>query len=166
MKTSEMELPQHLYTKTTSPCGTNTKYTIAADKLVSWSEEGHGDAIHGLCHTVYERMIARINLWERDRMVELEDDRLTAGDGEEMHSRRFVNVKRHPTTPEDVAKEAEMKRANAKERLAEHQIALEKLVQEARVFIAAHYADQEEGDLLSYLLILGAIGAFAYVLLT
>jgi hypothetical protein len=57
-----------------------------------------------------------------------------------------------------------MKRANAKERLAEHQVALEQLVQEARSVIAAHYA-QEEGDMLPYLLILGAIGAFAYFLL-
>lgn len=166
MKTSEMELPQHLYTKTTSPCGTDTKYIIASDKLVSWAEEGRGDAINGLCHTVYERKIANINAWERDRMVQLEDDLMKAGDGADMHSRKYVNVKRHPTTREDVAKEAEMRRANAKERLAEHQIALEKLVQEARGVIAAHYADQEESDMLAYLLIIGAIGAFAYVLLT
>ncbi|MGC1951551.1 MAG: hypothetical protein WA970_02995 [Gammaproteobacteria bacterium] len=166
MKISEMELPQHLYTKTTSPCGTDTKYIIAPDKLVSWAEEGRGDAINGLCHTVYERMIANINAWESDRMVQLEDEWMTAGNGDDMHNRKFVNVKRYPATREDVAKEAEMKRANAEERLAEHQIALEKLVQEARVFIAAHCADQEEGDMLTYLLILGAIGAFAYVLLT
>ncbi len=166
MKTSEMELPQHLYTKTTSPCGTNTKYTIAPDRLVSWAEEGRGDAINGLCHTVYERRIASINAWESDRMLQLENEWMTAGDGEDMHSRKFVNVKCYPTTREDVAKEAEMKRANVKERSAEHQIALEKLVQEARVFISAHYADQEEDDMLVYLLIIGVIGAFAYVLLT
>jgi hypothetical protein len=166
MKISEMELPQHLYTKTTSPCGTNTKYTIAADKLVSWASEGRGKAINELCHTVYERKIASINAWERDRMLQLEDEWTTAGDGEDMYSRKFLNVKHYPTTCEDVAKDAEMKRANAKERLAEHQIALVNLVQEARGFISTHYADQEEGDMLPYLLILGAIGAFAYVLLT
>ena len=59
-----------------------------------------------------------------------------------------------------------MKRADAKERLAEHQIALEKLVQEAKAFISAHYVGQAEDDMLAYLLIIGAIGAFAYVLLT
>jgi hypothetical protein len=164
MKTSEMELPPHLYTKTTSPCGTNTKYTVAADKLVSWAEDGRGDAINELCHTVYERKIASINAWERDRMLQLEDEWTTAGDGEDMYSRKFVNVKHYPTTREDVAKDAEMKRANAKEQLAEHHIAIEKLVQEARSFITAHYA-QEEGDMLPYLIILGAIGAFAYFLL-
>jgi hypothetical protein len=164
MKISEMELPQHLYTKTTSPCGADTKYRIPADKLVSWAEEGRGDAIIELCHTVYERNLASIIAWEHDRMVELEDDLMKAGDGVHIHSRKYVNVKRHPTIREDVTKEAEMKRVNAKERLAEHQIALEKLVQEARSFIAAHYA-QEEDDMLPYLLILGAIGAFAYFLL-
>ena len=132
MKISEMELPQHLYTKTTSPCGTDTKYSIPADKLVSWANEGRGDAINGLCHTVYERNLASINAWESDRMVELEDDLRKAGDGVDIHSRKYVNVKRHPTIREDVTKEAEIKRANAKERLAEHQTALEKLVQEAR----------------------------------
>ena len=164
MKISEMELPQHLYTMTTSPCGTDTKYRIPADKLVSWANEGPGDAINRLCHTVYERNLASINAWESDRMVELEDDLMKAGDGVDIHSRKYVNVKRHPTIREDVTKEAEIKRANVKELLAEHQIALEKLVQEARSFIAAHYA-QEEDDMLPYLLILGAIGAFAYFLL-
>jgi hypothetical protein len=164
MKISEMELPQHLYTKTTSPCGADTKYRIPADKLVSWAEEGRGDAIIELCHTVFERNLASIIAWEHDRMVELEDDLMKAGDGVHIHSRKYVNVKRHPTIREDVTKEAEMKRVNAKERLAEHQIALEKLVQEARSFIAAHYA-QEEDDMLPYLLILGAIGTFAYFLL-
>ena len=40
-----------------------------------------------------------------------------------------------------------MKLANAKERLGEHKIALDKLLQEARSVIAAHYA-QEEDDML------------------
>jgi hypothetical protein len=164
MKVSEMELPQHLYTVTTSPCGTDTRYRIPADKLVSWAEEGRGDAITKLCQSVYDREIASIDAWERNRMVQLEDDLVTAGDGVGRHSRTYVNVKRHPTSREDVAKEAEIKRGNAKERLAEHRLALETLVQDARSVIAAHYA-QEEGDMLPFLLILGAVGAFAYFLL-
>jgi hypothetical protein len=164
MKISEMALPQHLYTITSSPCGTDIKYRIPADKLVAWAEEGRGDAIPKLCQSVYEREIVSIDAWEHDRMVQLEDDLVTAGDGVDRHSRKYVNVRRHPTTREDVAKEAEMKRANAKERLAEHQLALEKLVQDARSVITAHYA-KEEDDMLPYLLVLGAIGAFAYFLL-
>jgi hypothetical protein len=164
MKISEMELPQHLYSVTTSPCGTDTKYRIPADKLVAWAEEGRGDAIVNLCHSVYERTIVSIDAWERDRLVQLEDDLMTGGDGVDRYSRKYVSVKRHPTTRENVAKEAEMKRANAKERLAEHQLALENLVQEARAVIEAHYA-QEGEDMLPYLLLLGALGAFAYFLL-
>ena len=165
MKLSEMELPQHLYTIATSPCGTDTTYRFPADKLVSWADAGRGSAIIELCHTVYERNLESINAWERDRMVELEDDLMTSGDGENIRGRKYVNVKRHPTTREAVAKEAELKRANAKVRLGEHQVAIEKLVQEARSVVAAHYA-QDEDDMLPYLLILGVIGVFAYVLLT
>jgi len=166
MKTSEMELPQHLYTKTTSPCGTKTKYIIAPDKLVSWAEEGRGDAINRLCHTVCERKIASIDEWERDRILQLEEELMSAGNDEDIYRRKYVNVKHYPTTPEDVVREAELKRANAKERMTEHQIAVEKLVQEARVFISVHYANEEEDNMLEYLLAIGAIGAMAYVLLT
>ena len=164
MKISEMELPEHLYTVTTSPCGTDTKYRIPADKLVSWASEGRGDAVVQLCQTVYERNLASIDSWVRDRMVQLEDDLMTSGDGVDRPRRKYAKVKHHPTTREDVVKEAEMKRANAKERLTEHQIALEKLVQEARAVIEAHYA-QEGEDMLPYLLILGVIGTFVYFLL-
>jgi len=166
MKTSEMELPQHLYTETTSPCGTMTKFIIAPDKLVSWAEEGRGDAIVTLCHTVYERKLATIDAWERDRILQLEDEWMAAGNNEDLHSRKYKNVKRYHTTQEDVAREAELKRANAKERLTDHQSALEKLVQEAREFISAHNAHQEEDDMLPYLLTIGIVAAVAYVLVT
>jgi hypothetical protein len=165
MKTSEMELPEHLYTRITSACGTTSKFIIAPDKLVSWAEEGRGDAIIGLCHAAYERQLASIDAWERDRIQQLEDELMTAGNGEDMYSRKYVNVKRYPTTPEGVVKEAEQKRANTRERMTEHQVALEKLVQEARLFISVHYATLEEDNTLAYLLTIGAIGAMAYVLL-
>lgn len=166
MKTSEMELPQHLYTKTTSPCGTITKYIIAPDKLVSWAQEGRGDAILDLCHTVYERKIAGIDAWERDRILQLEDEWMTAGNDEDMYGRKFVNVKHYHTTREDVAREAGRKRTNAREQMIEHQNAVEELVQEAREFISAHHLHHEEDNILAYLLTIGAIGAVAYVLAT
>jgi hypothetical protein len=72
-QTSEMDLPQHLYTKTTSPCGTMTKFIIAPDKLISLAEEGRADAILDLCHTVYQRKIASIDAWEHDRIQQLEN---------------------------------------------------------------------------------------------
>ena len=156
-----MELPEHLYTITTSPCGNDTKYTIRADKLVSWADEGRGDAVIQLCQKIYERNLASIDVWERDRLVQLEDDLMTAGDGIDRHKRKYVKVKHHSTTCEAVVKEAEIMRVHAKDRLGEHQNALEKLVQDARSVVAAHYA-QEEDDMLPYLLILVVIGAFVY----
>ncbi len=161
-----MELPEHLYTKTTSPCGTMTKFIIAPDKLISWAEGGRGDAIAGLCHTVYEKKIAGIDAWERDRILQLEDEWMTAGNDEDMYGRKFVNVKHYHTTREDVAREAGRKRTNAREQMIEHQNAVEELVQEAREFISAHHLHHEEDNILAYLLTIGAIGAVAYVLAT
>ena len=166
MKTSELELPQHLYTETTSPCGTTTRFTFAPDKLVSWAQEGRGDAIARLCHSVYERMLVSIDAWESDRILQLEDEWKVAGNDEDMYGHKYVNVKHYHTTREEVAREAELKRASARERKTEHQNAVEKLVQEARVFIAAHNAHQEEDDMLPYLLTIGVVAAVAYVLVT
>lgn len=166
MKTSELELPLHLYTETKSPCGTMTKYIFAPDKLVSWADDGRGDAISRLCHSVYERKIASIDAWESDRILQLEDEWMTAGNDEDMHGHKYVNVKHYHTTREDVARDAELKRAGARERMTEHQNAIEKLVQEARVFLMAHESHQEEDSLLPYLITLGAIAAVAYVLVT
>jgi len=139
MKTSELELPLHLYTETKSQCGTMTKYIFAPDKL---------------------------DAWESDRILQLEDEWMTAGNDEDMHGHKYVNVKHYHTTREDVARDAELKRAGARERMTEHQNAIEKLVQEARVFLMAHESHQEEDSLLPYLITLGAIAAVAYVLVT
>jgi len=166
MKTSEMELPQHLYTETTSPCGTMTKFIFAPDKLVSWADEGRGDAIARLCQTVYERNIANIEAWESERILQLEDEWMTAGNDEDMYGHKYMNIKHYHTTREDVAREAELKRVSAMERMSEHQDAIEKLVQEARVFISAHEVRQEEDSMLPYLLAIAAFGAMAYVLVT
>jgi len=166
MKISELKLPKHLYTRTTSPCGTRTKFTFAPDKLVSWAQEGRGDAIANLCRNVYERRIANVNAWERKRLLELEDEWMDAGNDEEMHARKFKNVKHYPITPEDVVREAEVKRASIKKRMAEHQTAIEKLVQDARAFLIAYEAHREEDNMLAYLLAIGAIGAVVYVLMS
>jgi hypothetical protein len=165
MKTSELELPQHLYTEATSPCGAMTRL-IAPDKLVSWSEEGRGDAIFSLCHTVHERKLANINAWERDRIQQLEDELMSAGNDEGMSGSKYVNVKYYHTTLEDVAREVELKRANVKERMTKHQTAIEELVQEAREIISAFVAQQDEGDMLTYLLVIVAVVAACYAFFT
>jgi hypothetical protein len=164
MKTSELELPSYLYAEeATSPGGDMTRL-IAPDKLISWAEEGGGDAIARLCHTVYERKLASIDAWERDRILQLEDEWMAAGNDEDMSGCKYVNVKHYHTTREDVARVAEEKRASIKERMTEHQTAIEELVQEAREFISACVAQQDEGDMLAYLFGIIIIIAAGYAL--
>jgi hypothetical protein len=161
MKISELELPQHLYTEATSPCGATDKL-IVPDELVSWADQGRGDAIFRLCHRVYEKKLANINAWERDRIRQLEDELMSAGNDEGMSGRKYVKVKHYHTTLEDIAREAELKRANVKEHMTKHQAAIEELVQEAREFISAFAAQQDEGDMLTYLLVIVAVVAAGY----
>ncbi|MEN8204797.1 MAG: hypothetical protein ABFS24_02180 [Pseudomonadota bacterium] len=165
MKISELELPQNIYTEGASPCGTLTKL-IAPEKLVSWAEQGRGDAIFRLCHTVCERSLASIGAWESDRIQQLEDELMVSGNDEDMPGCKYVNVKHYHTTREDVVREAELKRASVKERMTEHQTAIEELVQEAREFISAFTAQQDEGNMLTYLLVIVVVGAACYALFT
>jgi len=161
MKISELELPQHLYAETTSPCGAVDKL-IAPDMLVSWAEQGRGDAIYRLCHTVYERRLASINAWESDRIQQLEEELMLSGYDKDMSGCKYVNVKHYHTTLEDVVREAELNRASVKERMTEHQTAIEELVQEAREFISAFVVQQDEGNMLTYLLVIIVIVAAGY----
>jgi hypothetical protein len=161
MKISELELPQHLYAETTSPCGPVDKL-IAPDMLVSWAEQGRGDAIYRLCHTVYERRLASINVWESDRIQQLEEELMVSGNDKDMSGCKYVNVKHYHTTREDIVREAELNRASVKERMTEHQTAIEELVKDAREFISAFTAQQDEGDMLTYLLVIVVIVAAGY----
>ena len=63
-------------------------------------------------------------------------------------------------------REAELNRASVKERMIEHQTAIENLVQEAREFISAFVVQQDEGDMLAYLLVIVAVVAAGYVFFT
>ncbi|MGD2137540.1 MAG: hypothetical protein PVJ66_01380 [Gammaproteobacteria bacterium] len=170
MKTSELELPKHLYTKITSPCGTMTRFIIAPDKLISWAEQGRGDAILHLCHKSCERKIEAIDAWESDRIMQLEDECIAAGNDEEAYAPgdedEDAAERRYQQVCERIAREAEMKRARIRAKMEEHKSAVEKLVQDARVYIAAHESHPQEDNLLAYLLAIGAIAVLGYVLFT
>jgi hypothetical protein len=165
MKISDLELPQHLYAETTSPCSAVDKL-IAPDMLVSWAEQGRGDAIYRLCHRVYERRLASINAWESDRIQQLEEELMSSGYDEDMSGCKYVNVKHYHTTLEDVVREAELNRAGVKDRMIEQQTAIEELVKEAREFISATTLQQDEGDMLTYLLVIVTVVAAAYMFFT
>lgn len=138
---------------------------IAPDKLISWAEEGRGDAITRLCRTVYEKRLAGIDAWERDRILQLEEEWMAAGNDENMSCSKYVNVKHYHTTREDVVREAEQKRASVKKLMIEHQTSIEELVHEAREFISVYVAKQDESDMLTYLLGIVVIVAAGYALL-
>jgi hypothetical protein len=164
MEISELQLPQNLFTEDASPCGSIARLLVP-EKLVSWAEEGSGDAIARLCHTVYERELKSIGDWENERMLQLDDEWMAAGSDEENSSCKYEHVKRYHTTREDVAREAEVKRAGIKERMYAHQAAIENLVDEARDFISAHEVFPEEDDMLAYLLVIGIFIIACYALI-
>ena len=170
MKTSELELPKHLYTVASSPCGTMKKFVFSPDMLITWAEDGRGDAVARLCHEVCDRRIEAIDNWESDRILQLEDEWIAAGNDVDAYSLEDEDedndehVKRYHEACEAVVREAEMKRARARERMNEHKSAVETLVQEAREFIAAHEPPPAEDHFVGYLLTIGAVMAAGYVL--
>ena len=165
MKIYELELPQHLFAETTSSGGAGDKL-IAPDILVSWAEQGRGDAIYRLCHKVYERRLASINAWESGRIQQLEEELMLSGNDEDRSGSKYVNVKHYHTTLEDVVREAELNRASVKERMTDHQTAIENLVREAREFISAFVVQQDEGNMLTYLLVIVVVAAAGYAFFT
>ena len=165
MKISELELPPHLYTETTSPGGA-TDRLIVPEKLVTWAQQGRGDAIFRSCQAVHARKLASISAWESDRIQQLEDEMMATGSDEDKSGCKYVTVKHYHTTREDVAREAESKRASVRERMTKHQTAIEELVEEAREFISAFTVQQDEGDMLTYLFVVVVVVAAAYALFT
>ena len=170
MNTTELQLPKHLYTETPSDCGTYKKVIVSPDMLITWAEDGRGDAISRLCYEACDRKIEAIDDWENNRILQLEDEWIAADNDEYAYSAEDEfddndeHVRRYHEACEAVAREAEQKRLRAREQITKHQSEVEKLVQEAREFIAAHEPPPQEDNLVVYLLALGAVIAAGYVL--
>ena len=170
MNTSEMQLPKHLYTETPSDCGTFKRVIFSPDSLITWAEDGRGDAITRLCYETCDRKIEAIDAWENNRILQLEDEWIAAGNDEDAYSDEDEfddndeHVRRYHEACEAVARQAEQKRLKARQQMAEHQSAVETLVQEAREFIAAHEPPPQEDNLVVYLLTLGAVIAAGFVM--
>jgi hypothetical protein len=158
MNLSELELPKDLYTEEASPCGTKTRIVYAPDKLVAWSEQWRGNAIHRLCNQAYKRKISDIDAWEIDRVRQLQgSDRMAAANDEDVFALEDEDAKRLRQAREAIAREAERKRASVKESVADQRTAIEQLVQEAREYIEAHEAAPHDDHLLAYLFFIGAV---------
>ena len=169
MNTSEPILPKHLYIESTAPDETATKVTFAPDKLIAWSEVGGGDAIDNWCRQICDEKIAAINTWEDDRILELEDEWVSSENDVEEED-EDEEEKHYHLACEVVSRDAEKKREIAREQMAEHKAAIEKLVRQARTFNDAHTPPKEEKHLVGYLVVaisaVLAIAVVAYVLIT
>lgn len=163
MKINELGLPQSLFTESKTPGDTQARL-IQPEKLVSWAEEGRRDAIARLCRSDYVRELASINEWESERIRQIEEEWTASGNDDDIHGGKYVGVKHYHTTREEVAREAERKRAGVRERMTARQTAIERLVQEAREFLLAHRPQQEDHDILAYLMLFGVLIVAGYTL--
>jgi len=162
-------LPKHLYIDSTDPDGTVTKVTIAPDKLLVWSEGGRGDAVDKWCKQICDKKIVAISTWEDNRILQLEDDWVSSENDVEQEDEDEEEEHYHLAC-EVVSRDAEMKREVAREQMAEHKTAIEKLVRQAKASNAAYTPPPQESHLAKYLIAVG-IGivmgiAVAYVLFT
>jgi hypothetical protein len=172
MNTSEPMLPKHLYIDSTDPDGTVTRVTFSPDKLLAWSDGGRGDAIDKWCKQVCDKKIVAINTWEDNQILYLEDDWASAENDVEEEDEDEDEI-RFNLACEAVTRDAEMKREIAREQMAEHKAAIEKLVRQARASNAVHTVHTpppQESHLVRYLIAV-AVGigigiAVAYVLFT
>jgi hypothetical protein len=169
MNTSEPLLPKHLYIESTAPDGTASRITFAPDKLIAWSEGGRGDAIEKWCEQVCDKKIVAINTWEDNQILYLEDEWASAENDVEEDDEDEDEIRLHLAC-DAVTREAKMKREIAREQMAEHKAAIEKLVQQARAVNTAHKPPPRENHLVGYLIAVSigiGIGiAVAYVLFT
>lgn len=168
MNASDLELPLHLYTETTDPAGSVLpRVVLDADKLIAWSELGRGDAVEIWCKQFCDRELDAIDAWEDNRILQLEEEWMSIEkDVEEEEEDEDEN--RYHLACETVAREADARRARARARMVEQRAAIERRVQEARVYIAAHKsrAPPEDVPWFDYLLALAGVAALAFVLLT
>jgi hypothetical protein len=169
MNASNPLLPKHLYIDSTGPDGTVSSFTISPDKLIAWSEEGRGDAIDKWCKHICDKKIVAINSWEDNQILYLEDEWVSAENDVEEEEEDEDDIRFHLAC-EAVTREAEMKREIAREQMAEHKAAIEKLARQARASYATHTPPPQESHLIRYLIAVGigiGIGiAVAYLLFT
>lgn len=165
MNTPELELPGHIYDETAAADGTATRVTYSADRLVAWSEQERGDAIEKWCKQICDRRLERIDAWEDNRILLLEDDWLSVEQDTE-EEEGDENEGRYHLACEAVVREAASKRDIARKQMVENSAAIEKLVKEARDHIEAHRPPPQEAHFVGYFLAIAAVAAVAYVVVT
>ena len=162
MNDSKPELPGHLYIEKYDPDSYEVIASLAAHKVLAWSQEGRGDAIDKWCEHVAEQKIAAIGAWEDNRFLKLEEQWISVenDEGDDAEEERY-----HQACA-DVARKAELKREHTRLQSTEHRSAIEKLVEESREFIASHEPPPQEDHFFDYVLVTAAVILVIYLLNT
>jgi hypothetical protein len=116
-----------------------------------------------LCHQVYEKKILEINAWEDDRILQLEDYWLEAENDDDVSGEKDDDENPYHLACEEIVREAEMKRASVREQMNEHRSNVEKLVEDARRYLATHKTPQED-HLVEYVFFIVAVCIAGYVM--
>ena len=162
MNDSEPELPRHLFIEKYDPDSSAVIASLAAHKVLAWSQEGRGDAIDRWCKHVADRKISAIGAWEEKRFLDLEEQWISVENDEYDDAEE----KRYHQACTDVARKAELKRERIRQQSTGHKSAIEKLVEESREFIAAHEPPPQEDHFFDYVLVSAVVILIIYLLNT
>ena len=162
MNDSKPELAGHLYIEKYDPDSSAVIASLAAHKVLAWSQEGRGNAIDKWCQHVAERKIAAIGAWEDNRFLKLEERWISVENDESDDTEE----KRYHQACAEVARKAELKREHIRLQSTEHKSAIEKLVEESREYIEAHEPQPQEDHFFDYVLVSAVVILVIYLLNT
>lgn len=162
MDTTELGLPQYLFTETMDTDGAVTGTAIKPDRLIDWSGSEYGNAIGRLCQQVCDQDIDAIDAREQARLLQLEDRWMMVENGVDDDELE----QQYDRDCDAVAREAAASRKAAETRMVERKSAIEQLVLQARNHIDEQEPAPQEESLLGYLIALVVVSVMAYVLIT
>jgi hypothetical protein len=157
-----LKLPRYLYTESRDEDGEVTDITYAADKLLTWSGHGSGEAAEKLCKEIYRDEIAEIYAREQDQLLLLEEQWLELENGIDDEAEET----QYDVACEAVCQEADAERRAARQRMEQRRAAIDRLVQASIEHVASTAPDEEENHYGGYLIALVMLAAVVYVLLT
>ncbi|MDH5515542.1 MAG: hypothetical protein OEY45_10330, partial [Gammaproteobacteria bacterium] len=162
MNDSRPELPGHLYIENYDPDSSEVIASLAAHKVLAWSQEGRGDAIDKWCKHVADQKIAAIGAWEESRFLRLEEQWISVENDEDDDAEE----ERYHQACAEVARKARLKREQTRQQSSEHRSAIEKIVEESREFIEAQEPPPQEDHFFDYVLATAVVITVIYLLNT
>ncbi len=160
MSALELELPFYLYTEKTGQDGSVKGLNYKAEKLVSWAENGRGDAVDKLCEQIHMRDLEVIEAWKDNQFLLLDETWVAVEDG----INDAVNEKQYELACDAVHREAQEKGTVAGQKKQQRKSDIEKLVKQSRECLAS-LPVQEESHATGYMAVLVILGVLVYILL-